>query len=226
MNIEKLILQSNNFSQQIHFYEKMLGLNLIDENENSFSVKVGKSILVFEKSTIKSYYHFAFNIPPFQILDALDWAKDRVNILQFEGEDILDFKSWNAKAFYFFDADNNIVEFIDRRNLNEKSNNGFSITNLLEISEIGLPADNISQVFQLLNEKASIKKYSGNYDNFCAAGGEHGLFIIVNHEDKKWLPTELPAKAFPFELIFQNEGNKYFLKFDGGEIFIKKGGKG
>jgi catechol-2,3-dioxygenase len=224
MNIEKLILQSTNFSQQIYFYEEILGLKLIEKNEDSFSVKVGKSILVFEKSNSKSYYHFAFNVPSFQIMDALDWTKERVDILQFEGEDILDFKSWNAKAFYFFDADNNIVEFIDRRNLDNKTGEVFSIYNLLEISEMGLPANNILQVFQLLNEKASIKKYSGNYDNFCAAGDEHGLFIIVNQNTKNWLPTALPAKAFPFKLIFQNEGKKYYLKMNERGILLENFG--
>lgn len=221
MNFKKLILQSYNLKKQFQFYVETLGFDLIEQSEASFSIQIGKSILAFEKSSSKSYYHFAFNVPPFQIMDAMDWAKGRVSFLEYNGNAILDFTNWNAKAFYFFDADSNIVEFIDRRNLGDKTRETFTIENILEISEVGLPANKILHAFQKLNSQAGIEKYSGDYEKFCAAGDEHGLFIIVDQNDKNWLPTELPAKAFPFQLEFLNKQKKYFLRCDGKKLFFE-----
>ncbi len=221
MKIEKLALHSNNFPAQFQFYVETLGLELVEKNENSFSLRIGNSMLTFKKSATKCYYHFAFNIPPFQIMEAMEWAQRRVDLLKHEGETILDFPNWNAKAFYFFDADHNIVEFIDRRNIEIKTNNAFSAKNILEISEIGLPVDNIKEAFQKLNLQTGIKKYSGNLETFCAAGDEHGLFIIVNQKTKNWLPTNLPAKAFPFELNFQNDQENYLLNCNGKDFLSK-----
>ncbi len=221
MNIEKLSLQSYSLNEQFQFYVETLGFELIEKSEVMFSIRVGKSTLVFEKSLSKCYYHFAFNVPPFQIMEASDWAKDRVTFLEYEGNALIDFMNWNAKAFYFFDADNNIVEFIDRRNLGDKMENAFTVDSILEISEVGLPVNNVLQAFKKLNLQTSIEKYSGDYEKFCVAGDEHGLFIIVDQKDKKWLPTELPAKAFPFQLEFFNDEKKYFLRYDGEEIIIK-----
>jgi catechol-2,3-dioxygenase len=211
MKVEKLILQSHNLPQQLTFYVKKLGFELLEKRKDFFSIKVGKSTLIFRKSNLKSYYHFAFNVPPFQIEEALNWAKRRVTFLEYQGKAIIDFINWNAKAFYFFDEDNNIVEFIDRRNLGKKNDESFSIKSILEISEIGLPVKNIRQAFEKLNKQAGVQKYSGNLENFCAAGDEHGLFIIVDQKTKNWLPTELPAKAFPFELNFNIGGEKFYL---------------
>ncbi len=223
MKVEQLILQSKNFSQQFHFYVETLGLDLVEKKDDFFSIKVGSSILVFKKSLDQCYYHFAFNIPPFRIMKALDWVQKRASLLKYKGENIVDFPNWNAKAFYFFDADQNIVEFIDRRNLDVKTDEDFSNKKLLELSEVGLPVNNIRQAFQKLNLQAAINQYSGDLENFCAAGDEHGLFIIVDQKSKNWLPTNLPAKAFPFELYFSNDHEKYFLKYDGIEIAVRKG---
>ena len=222
MEVEKLILQSNNFLEQFHFYVETLELELLEKNKNFFSVKAGKSRLVFQKSATRCYYHFAFNVPPFQITEALDWTQKRIEILEYEGAPVIDFPTWNAKAFYFFDADKNIVELIDRRNLNIKTELPFSTKNLLEISEIGLPVNDIQQTFDSLNKQISIDKYSGDLKTFCAAGDEHGLFIIVNKNEKNWLPTELPAKAFPFKLYFKMDDEQYLLNYSGEEISLKK----
>ncbi len=222
MKIEKLILQSKNLSAQFRFYVKTLGMEPLERTENSFAVKAGNSTLVFKRSANTCYYHFAFNIPPFRINEALNWARQRLDILEYEGKSILDFPNWNAKAFYFFDVDGNIVEFIDRRNLAAGSDKDFSPKDILEISETGLPVDDILSAFQMLSDQTGIKKYSGNLENFCAAGDEHGLFIIVDQNDKKWLPTEKQALAFPFEMDFKIDDQAYNLKYSGKEVLVNE----
>ena len=225
MRVEKLTLQSYNLQLQQAFYVETLGFELIEKSNNSFSVQIGKSILTFKKSSSNPYYHFAFNITPFLIDEAINWAAKKVRLLKFNDKVLVDFKNWNAKACYFFDPDQNIVELIDRRKLGRFDIYPFSEKSIFEISEIGLSVKDISSTFQKLNELAGIQKYSGDLERFCAAGDEHGLFIIVNQKDKNWLPTNLPAKAFPFELAFSNEQEKYFLKYDGTEIVLEKNRK-
>ena len=107
MNVEKLTLQSYYLHKQFKFYVEKLGFELIEQSETMFSIQVGKSTLAFEKSSKKSYYHFAFNVPPFQIMEALVWAKNRVTFLEYKGNALIDFTNWNAKAFYFFEVNLN-----------------------------------------------------------------------------------------------------------------------
>ena len=212
VKISALKLKSKNLEKQRLFYSNTLGFEVLESNPEAFTIKAGASTLTFEATTGEQYYHFAFNIPSFQIQEALDWTKKRVNILPYEGQEIIDFINWNAEAFYFFDEDQNIVEFIGRKNLSYPSDPNFSAQSILEISEVGLPSPHVGAAFQQLNRETGILKHSGDDERFCAAGDEHGLFIIVNETEKKWLPTEILAKAFPFELEFEVADKPYVIE--------------
>ena len=65
----------------------------------------GDSLLTFRVDKKSTPYHFAFNIPSNKEKEALVWLKHRAGILSSDGEEIVDFKSWNAKAIYFYDTD-------------------------------------------------------------------------------------------------------------------------
>lgn len=56
------------------------------------------------------------------------------------GNDIyVDFPDWNAKSVYFYDAEENILEFIARHNLDEPTNDAtFTSNHIKRISEIGI----------------------------------------------------------------------------------------
>ena len=216
MEIKALKLNSKNFEAQLAFYTA-LGFEILDKGSGYFTIQAGKSKLTFDAAPEAAYYHFAFNIPSFQIKEALSWAKQHVNILPFEGNEILDFVNWNAEAFYFFDANHNIVELIARKNLNYPSVWNFSAQSILEISEMGLPVPDIRDAFQQLSAATGIVKYSGDFDRFCAAGDEYGLFIIVKENEKNWLPTDIPAIAFPFEIEFE-VGTSCFKKYFDGNL--------
>jgi len=205
MRIKKLTIYTAKLSAQKVFYRDTLGLPVIEETIDFISLHIGKSILRIEQRNQATPYHFAINMPANQEIDALNWLKTKVNIIRDGENEIQDFDFWNAKAIYFYDADNNIVEFIARKNLNINSDKPFNQNSLLEISEIGIPTLDIEAHFKVLNEALGLEVYSGNFERFCAIGGETGLFICINREEKDWYPKNDKAFSSDFELLWENE---------------------
>ncbi|MCB9211697.1 MAG: hypothetical protein H6609_20230 [Ignavibacteriales bacterium] len=101
MKINRLKLFTRNLNGQKEFYKSILELEVIEENNNSFSVKVGESILTFVFGEDNPFYHFAFNIPSYQINESYEWIKQKIDTLSYEGKDIIKFDGWNAEALYF-----------------------------------------------------------------------------------------------------------------------------
>jgi catechol 2,3-dioxygenase-like lactoylglutathione lyase family enzyme len=114
-------LLSNDLKATSLFYSDILGFKITYEDDQRVSFSAGTSALTFiiHQKPIPAY-HFAFNIPPTALEEALQWAKQRTNILSVgDREEIANFDSWNAKAFYFIDNNGNILEFIARFNLKD-----------------------------------------------------------------------------------------------------------
>lgn len=207
MEIKKITLYTNQIEKQKQFYHHNLGFTLIRENEELIELQIGKSILAFQYKQDCSPYHFAMNIPSFQEQEALAWLQKKTKILNDENENnIQDFDDWNAKAIYFYDPDNNIVEFIARKNLAYQTDRKFTAQSVKEISEIGIPTDKIAKHYDWLHQQFSLEIYSGTMHRFCAIGNEKGLFICIDKNIKKWFPTNDDAHSSPFEItIKENE---------------------
>ncbi|MBK5209464.1 MAG: VOC family protein [Flavobacteriaceae bacterium] len=213
MKIEELILFTNNLEQQVDFYATVLEFQIINSTPESCSFKIGQSTLVFQYKKDTVPYHFAFNIPSNKEDEALKWLKERVEILPFDENEIIDFSSWNAKSIYFYDADKNIVEFIARKNLNINFTEKFSSKSILNISEIGVATMQIPALFKRLNQILGIDVFSGDFERFCAVGDENGLFIIVHKQLKKWFPTG--DKIYDSDFIIKGD---YNFEFKNGKI--------
>ncbi len=137
-----------------------------------------------------------------------------MQLLTWQGEEIVNFPNWNAKGIYFYDKDHNIVELIARKNLNIYLSNSFSEKSLLHLSEIGVPTTDVSAVAKKLKKNYGIETYDGDLSRFHAAGSETGLFIIVNSKVKKWIPAMDEAKPFPFEVSIVNHlGKQHHLQW-------------
>ncbi len=217
MKISKLTLYTTNLEEQKQFYTQVLELPLLSFDKESFTVKIGISLLTFEKVKTANPAHFAINISSNKIQEALHWIQKRTEILPCEGEDIADFSNWNAEALYFYDADENIVEFIARKDIDSVNTDPFSVTDLLSISEIGIVSDDNSAIYEQLQTIRSIPIYDGNLERFCALGNAEGLFILVNNTKKKWFPTQEEA----FVADFQLKGD-YNFAFTNGKIITEK----
>lgn len=200
MKIKKLILYTSELSEQTKFYETVLGIPVLHKTDRSVEFKIGTSILVFEYKQSAKPYHFAINIPSNKEHEALAWLKERLTPLPYHGNELVDFVNWNAKSIYFYDADRNIVEFIARKNLHTETSEQFSSQQFLCTSEIGLAVKDVKQAYESIIAIRDVGFYFGNLENFCAAGDEYGLFIIIDKNSKGWMPNDDVAYTSDFVL--------------------------
>ena len=223
MKIETLQILTKNLEEQTAFYNKILGLEIIAKEEKEVSFKIGLSILKLVYSEDFTPYHYAINIPSNQSTEALKWLKKRVAILKDGIHEIQDFDFWNAKAVYFYDKDNNIVELIARKNLKIQSNLKFSSSSLLNISEIGMLTQNIIPLYERLKNISGLNIYDGTTERFCAIGDENGLFIAINKKLKtKWFPTEDKPFSSPFIIDFKEKGKAFKFEFKNDVLDLNK----
>ena len=194
MNIPEVQLLTDDLDQTRYFYHEVLGLEIHSSDSAVTRFSAGLSVLAFQKScNNKPVYHFAFNIPNNKFEEAMDWAGSKLNLIEITPSNyVADFKSWNAKAFYFFDNNKNIVEMIARFDLDNSSQKSFDGSSIYSISEIGVVVKNPKLYAHELLANYNLHFFSRQMptDNFIAVGDDNGLFIIVT-ENRDWYPTNI-----------------------------------
>lgn len=220
MIIRELHLYCQNLIAQKRFYTQTLGFELINETATDFKLKIGDSMLQLEEQTSFTPYHFAFGIPFAQYRKAHDWLGKKLDLLGFEGDEIIDFPAWDAKALYFYDADQNICEFIARKSI-EDTEAPFSLNKIENIVEIGLVTRDIQRVFDQLHSATDVKMYDGSFDRFLAIGDDQGLFICVNPDKKQWFPTDDEAHFSDFKARVEISQKEYWVIYRQAELTIQ-----
>lgn len=221
MFINQLHIFTPNLLDQRKFYSEVLKLPVVDESPTTVSFQVGRSTLKIEEKEGSTPYHFAFNIPSTMEYEAYEWLRQRVNILT-DGEKVIqDFDNWNAKAVYFYDADNNIVEFIARRNLKIPVAPFFDAMRIVEISEVGIPTENLPALLDKIKSSINLEEYDGGPKRFCALGDEHGLFICIDKTIKDWFPTNDKAFASAFGVKIETEKGAYEVLYARDELTVR-----
>ena len=218
MKIHKLQIYSDNIKEQLRFYRDQLNLSIIDYSEDHFEVETGYSTIKFQQKENATAYHIAFHIPDNQHNEALEWVKERVPVLEGNGQEIVDFMAWNAKSLYFYDEDKNIIEFISRESFSKPESALFSEKTILGISEVGLVTENIQEKFDFLNSNFQLEKYDGDFEHFCAIGDDEGLLITINQKLKDWFPTDDKAYKSEFKIEFTHQGKKNSLVFENDKL--------
>ena len=135
--------------------------------------------------------HFAVNVPPQRFEEAVEWARERVELV----DDDVPFPAWRARSAYFFDPGGNIVELIARERAP-----GDEL--FLEISEVGLPVADVGVAVRWLESELALPHFSGNRTDFSAVGDDRGLFIVVP-VGRPWLFTEEPAPDSPLQVTIE-----------------------
>jgi hypothetical protein len=215
MKIKELVIFTNQIEKQKQFYQDVLEFDLVFSSEEKITFLSGESLLVFQYKENVQQAHFAFNIASNKIEEALIWLQERTVILP-DGEDqISNFESWNSKAVYFYDADNNIVEFIARRDLKIESSEVFSSKSIISISEIAMVTTKISKLFKAIYSIEPIDMFDGNFNRFCALGNQEGLFILIDQNLNTWHPTG--ETAYSADFVIKGD---YNFSFIGGEVLI------
>lgn len=209
MNILELELLTDSITETESFYNDVIGLETISKSNSSVSFKAGSTKLTFRSSeNLKPVYHFAFDIPNNKLLEAFAWIEKKTGILEVvPPEKIADFYNWNAKSFYFYDNNANILEFIARFSLDNTSEKPFDGSLVLSVSEIGFVTKNVSKLSDEMSNKydLSIFPKQPKLDKFIVLGTDTGLFILVE-ENRDWYPTHQKAKSFWTKVVFDNNG--------------------
>jgi catechol-2,3-dioxygenase len=215
MDITYLELPTKDLVAQRDFYSQILELP-VDLSAEKLEVKAGKTTLAFTQAEpdFDGVYHFAFNIPENQLRAAKAWVSGRIPLLQNEaGKDEYDFTNWNAHAFYFGDASGNILEFIARHDLKNAVDDVFNGKQILQVSEIGLPSEDVIAFANDLCAQMGLQVFRATQSDkeFTPIGDDNGLFIIPV-VGRLWLPTHNPgisAKLLPVRVKLNIDGKDW-----------------
>jgi len=215
MNITKLELLTANLQVQKDFYENILQLP-VKLSASNLEVAVGETDLIFTQapSDFDGAYHFAFNIPENQFRAAKKWISERIPLLRDEnGKDEFNSDSWNSDSVYFKDTAGNVLEFIARHNLKNRVGRDFDSRQILTVSEIGLPSEN---VIELANELCTALNLSvfkqGPNETFTPVGDDRGL-LILPVKNRIWIPNSgVPAKLLPVKVTGDANGKEWEVR--------------
>lgn len=216
MKLEHIQIQTNNILETAAFYKDILELPIIEKTSQTVTIKAGDSILKFtENPDFNSIYHFAFNIPENKLEEAIEWCKNKIDLLLIEDQRVIaTFETWNSNAVYFYDNNGNLLEFIARHDLDNLQIKEFSSKSILNISEIGIVNENPMELGDQLVEDHDLAFFAKNFnsENFAAIGDDEGLLIIVKPY-RNWYPTQTPSKSNKTEVRLENNGTKIELNF-------------
>jgi catechol-2,3-dioxygenase len=218
MLLQEIKLQTNSVAALFEFYKDVIELP-VTRNNNFISIKTGKSQLIFEENSRaeRPFYHFAFNIPSNKLDEAFKWLQNKMEILWLDDYNgyIADFKSWNAKSFYFLDPAGNIGELIARFDMNDIEQENFSSKQIRNVSEIGLVFPDATfdrQTNEILSEyQLDYFSKQPPLEHFRAIGDDEGLFIVVPQK-RNWFSTKLPSGIFPLSIKFKHHEREFFLE--------------
>jgi catechol 2,3-dioxygenase-like lactoylglutathione lyase family enzyme len=126
-----------------------------------------------------SPHHFAFHVA-----DLEPW-KQRLDVSEEH-----DFASWGgARAVYFRDPEENVVELIARPQARPE----------LALAEVGLPVEDVAGAVDVLERELGLHAYDESDDRFAPLGDDDGLLIVVR-VGRGWFPVGVPAGSSPVEV--------------------------
>lgn len=209
MEIVKARLLTNSFNETLDFYQTKLGFTIKNQTATTFEVEIGKDLIEFTESHLEEapFYHFAFDIPAGSFEEAKQWLQRKVDLSTEGGNDQITFDILDSSSVYFEDPSGNIVEFIERRKTNPKSDVEFSAKSIQGISEMSFIVDKKLEVAnELLNY--DIK---GIFNSEVKADGlsfmtdqENKVFILLVNPGRKWLFSEKKSKMFEQEIVLDS----------------------
>ena len=214
MLIKRLELPALDLVAQRDYYAYVLDLPAHLEDDYLL-VKAGKTDIIFTQapSNWVGQYHFCFNIPENQFLQAKVWLSKRIPLLKdAQGNDEFKSESWNAASLYFKDTAGNILEFIARHDQKNATEILFNSEQILQVSEIGLPSKDVIAFAKELCKKLGVSVYRQEpNETFTPIGDENGLFILPV-ENRIWIPnTGVPARMLSVKVDFEVNGKEFKL---------------
>jgi len=215
MKIQKLELLTVDLEGQKDFYAGVLELPA-ERTSSGLLVKAGETQLLFTQasSDFKGAYHFAFNIPENQYQNAKEWIKSRTSLLQDNtGREDFHSRTWDSDSVYFLDAAGNVLELIARHTLQNAADGEFDSRKILNVSEIGLPSEDVIGLAEELVTRLDLSVYKQFADkNFTPLGDENGL-LILPIRDRIWMPDSgVPARMLPVRVWGKSNGREWEIR--------------
>ena len=222
MKILELEISSVDLPAQRDFYADVLELP-VRLDSAILEVKAGRTVLRFTQapSEFVGAYHFAFNIPENQYQAAKQWMTSRLPLLRDKtGREDFESTSWASTSFYFLDAAGNVLEFIARHNLQNATAGDFNSSQILNVSEIGLPSEDVIALADQLCTQLGLSVFKQEPDEtFTPVGDDNGL-LILPIKDRIWMPDSgLPAKLLPVNVRGEANGREWEVRGVPYEIF-------
>jgi hypothetical protein len=214
MLIKRLELLTDDLVALRDYYAYVLDLPAHLEDDYLL-VKAGKTDITFTQAPPHwtGGYHFCFNIPENQFLQAKVWLSKRIPLLKdAQGNDEFKSESWNSISLYFKDTAGNILEFIARHDQKNATEIPFNSEQILQVSEIGLPSKDVISFAKELCEKMGVSVYKQEpNETFTPIGNEDGLFILPV-ENRIWIPnTGVPARMLSVSVDVEVDRKEYKL---------------
>jgi catechol-2,3-dioxygenase len=215
MNIQRIELLTADLEAQKGFYTNILELPT-EPTDSRLLIKAGATEILFTQapSNFDGAYHFAFNIPENQYFAAKQWASGRFALLRDKGgkEDFTS-QNWNSDSFYFFDLAGNVLEFIARHSLQNATDGSFKSPQILNVSEIGLPSEDVILLANRLTRRLGVSVYKQEpNESFTPVGDEEGL-LILPVKDRMWMPDSgVPARLLPIKVNGDVDGRKWEVR--------------
>jgi catechol 2,3-dioxygenase-like lactoylglutathione lyase family enzyme len=204
MRISQITLASADPAGQAEFWGKRLGL-AVHAAGSAVEVGLRRSTIRFEPTDgVDARYHFAINVPPGTIEDAVAWLGARQELLEFHGDpDIEDGATTvhtdrGAACLYFLDGGGNVVELISNPHLDLEEETPFGPGSLLEIAEIGVATADTDTTSEAVQEAFGADVFWGRL--LTAIGDDHGV-VIVAPAGRGWIPVGLPARPLPTTIV-------------------------
>jgi hypothetical protein len=215
MNITTLELLTVDLRVQKDFYENILELP-VKMTFSSLEIKAGTTDLIFTQASLDfdGAYHFAFNIPENQFQAAKRWISERIPLLRDENrKDEFNSENWNSDSVYFKDAAGNVLEFIARHNLKNREDRDFDSRQILNVSEIGLPSENVIGFANDLCTSLNLSVFQQEpNETFTPVGDDNGLFILPI-KNRIWIPNSaVPAKLLPVQVKGETNGKEWEVR--------------
>ena len=215
MKILELEISSVDLPAQRDFYADILELP-VKLDSAVLEVKIGRTLLRFTQapSEFMGAYHFAFNIPENQYQAAKKWITSRTSLLRDKtGKEDFESQSWASTSLYFLDAAGNVLEFIARHNLQNATGGEFGSSQILNVSEIGLPSEDVIALANQLSTQLGLPIFKQEpNESFTPVGDDEGLFILPI-KDRIWMPDSgVPAKLLPVKVWGEANGMEWEVR--------------
>lgn len=215
MNIQKVELLTTDLQAQRDYYNRILELPT-QLTSSGLHIQAGETEILFLQAPprFEGAYHFAFNIPENQFHASKTWTARRISLLRDEvGTDEFASENWNSHSIYFKDAAGNVLEFIARHNLQNAMDGDFNSRQILQVSEIGLPSEDVVGLANELCTRLNISVFKQEpSETFTPVGDDKGL-LILPIRNRIWIPNSgVPAKLNPVGVVGEANGKRWEVR--------------